>query len=242
MENIALPLLAAFGKSLLFVLAGILPIINPLASAPIFVDMTRGLSDESRAHLSMNIGKHVFVLIVAAMLLGSHVLHFFGVSLPVVRVAGGLIVASIAWRMLNAQQTVSDDATQMAQSLTEEKARIKAFYPLTFPLTCGPGTIAVAIALGASLRTRSSWTLSMANVAGGLVAALLLGLLIAVTFRYANQLLHRLGDVGQIVFLRLMAFILLAVGVEIVWDGVQALLLSVQSAGAGAIDLPPAID
>ncbi|HQQ70370.1 MAG TPA: MarC family protein, partial [Alicycliphilus sp.] len=156
---------------------------------------------------------------------------FFGVSLPVVRVAGGMVVASIAWRMLHAQQGSSNDTTQMAQSLNEDGVRIKAFYPLTFPLTCGPGSIAVAIALGASLHTPRSVTETMANIAGGLAAALLLGMLVGLTFRYANRLLQRLGETGQIVFLRLMAFMLLCVGVEIIWDGARVLLKGLMATG-----------
>ncbi len=165
------------------------------------------------------------------MLIGSYLLNFFGVSLPVVRVAGGMVVASIAWRMLHAQQGASDDTTQMAQSLNEDRVRIKAFYPLTFPLTCGPGSIAVAIAIGASLHTKRSVTETMTNIAGGLAAALLLGMLVALTFRYASRLLQRLGETGQIVFLRLMAFMLLCVGVEIIWDGARALLIGIMATG-----------
>ncbi len=224
-------LLSAFGKSLLFALAGVLPIINPLASAPVFVDLTRGLNDQGRAQLARRVGKNAALLLAGAMLIGSYLLSFFGVSLPVVRVAGGMVVASIAWRMLNAQQGASDDTTQMAQSLTEDRARIKAFYPLTFPLTCGPGSIAVAIAIGASLHTRSSVTETMANIAGGLAAAVLLGLLVALTFAYANRVLQRLGETGQIVFLRLMAFMLLCVGVEIIWDGARVLLIGIMASG-----------
>ena len=224
-------LLAAFGKSLLFALAGVLPIINPLASAPVFVDFTRGLSDDGRARLARRIGKNAALLLAGAMLIGSYLLNFFGVSLPVVRVAGGMVVASIAWRMLHAQQGASDDTTQMAQSLNEDRVRIKAFYPLTFPLTCGPGSIAVAIAIGASLHTKRSVTETMTNIAGGLAAALLLGMLVALTFRYASRLLQRLGETGQIVFLRLMAFMLLCVGVEIIWDGARALLIGIMTTG-----------
>ncbi len=224
-------LLAAFGKSLLFALAGVLPIINPLASAPVFVDFTRDLSDDGRARLARRIGKNAALLLAGAMLIGSYLLNFFGVSLPVVRVAGGMVVASIAWRMLHAQQGASDDTTQMAQSLNEDRVRIKAFYPLTFPLTCGPGSIAVAIAIGASLHTKRSVTETMTNIAGGLAAALLLGMLVALTFRYASRLLQRLGETGQIVFLRLMAFMLLCVGVEIIWDGARALLIGIMATG-----------
>jgi len=233
MELSPADLLAAFARSVLFVLAGVLPIINPLASAPIFVDLTRGLNDATRAQLARRVGKNAGLLLAGAMLMGSYVLHIFGVSLPVVRIAGGMIVASIAWRMLHAQQVTSEETTSMALSISEERAHIKAFYPLTFPLTCGPGSIAVSIAIGASLHTRSSLPTTLANMAGGLLAAAPLGVLVALTFRYASRLLHRLGETGQIVFLRLMAFMLLCVGVEIVWDGVRALLVGVLPPAAG---------
>ncbi|GAB2744804.1 MarC family protein [Melaminivora jejuensis] len=233
MELSIADLLAAYAKSVLFVVAGVLPIINPLATAPIFVSLTGELSEDSRLWLARRVGRYVMVLLMGAMLIGSYVLHIFGISLPVVRVAGGLIVASIAWNMLHAQSVASQDATSMAQSLSEEKARINAFYPLTFPLTFGPGTIAVSIAIGASLHVRTSLPTTIANMAGGLTAAVLLGLLATLTFRYAPRLLRMLGETGKIVFLRLMAFVLLCVGVEILWDGVRALLVSILPAAAG---------
>lgn len=233
MELSIADLLAAYAKSVLFVVAGVLPIINPLATAPIFVSLTGELSEDSRIWLARRVGRYVMVLLMGAMLIGSYVLHIFGISLPVVRVAGGLIVASIAWNMLHAQSVASQDTTSMAQSLSEERARINAFYPLTFPLTCGPGTIAVSIAIGASLHVRTSLPTTIANMAGGLTAAVLLGLLATLTFRYAPRLLRMLGETGKIVFLRLMAFVLLCVGVEILWDGVRALLVSILPAAAG---------
>jgi tetratricopeptide (TPR) repeat protein len=118
---------------------------------------------------------------------------------------------------------VAMTSAQLAQSLTADNVRIQAFYPMTFPLTCGPGSIAAAITVGASLHSRRV-TEALVNFAGGLAATLLVGLLVTLTFRYAGRLLRPLGEVGQIVFLRLMAFMLLCVGVQIVWDGASALL------------------
>ena len=216
-------LLGAFGKSLLFALATVLPIINPLATAPVYISLTHHLDAPTRAALARRIGQHVALLLVGATLVGSYVLDFFGISLPIVRVAGGLVVASMAWRMLNAQQAADGDTDQMAQSVTENTVRIRAFYPLTFPLTCGPGSIAVAITVGASLKTPRV-TESLVTFSGGVLGMLIVGVLVALTYRYANRLLRPLGEVGQIVFMRLMAFILLSIGVQIMWDGVSALL------------------
>ena len=213
----------AFGKSLLFALAAVLPILNPPASAPVFVNLTRGLDRDTRAMLARRIGRHVVMLLAGAMLVGSYVLDFFGISLPIVRVAGGLIVASTAWRMLHAQHLANDDKAQMAQSLTADNVRIQAFYPMTFPLTCGPGSIAAAITVGASLHSRRV-TEALANFAGGLAATVVIGLMVMLTYRYAGRLLRPLGEVGLVVFLRLSAFILLCIGFEIMWTGLSALI------------------
>ena len=216
-------LLLAFAKSLLFTLAAVLPIVNPPATAPVFVNLTRGLSEPTRAMLARRVGQYVVFMLGGAMLVGTYVLDFFGISLPIVRVAGGLIVATTGWRMLHTQQAASDDKAQMAQSLTDDHVRIQAFYPMSFPLTCGPGSIAAAITVGAALHSRQLPE-SLANFAGGLAGLALTGLAVAFTFRYAGRLLRPLGEVGLVVFLRLSAFILLCVGVQIVWNGVEELL------------------
>ena len=216
-------LLLAFGKSLLFALAAVLPILNPPASAPVFVTLTRGVDGSTRTLLARRIGQYVFFMLAGAMLVGTYVLDFFGISLPIVRVAGGLIVASTAWRMLHTQQAASDDKAQMAQSLTDDNVRIQAFYPMTFPLTCGPGSISAAITVGAALHSKH-WAASAANFAGGLAAMVAVGVLIMLTFRYAGRILRPLGEVGLVVFLRLTAFILLCVGVQILWDGARELI------------------
>ncbi|MFD1711274.1 NAAT family transporter [Ottowia sp. GY511] len=213
----------AFGKSFLFALAAVLPILNPPASAPVFVNLTRGLDRATRVSLATRVGRNVALMLAGIMLIGTYVLDFFGVSLPIVRVAGGLIVAFTAWNLLYAQQLPNDDKAQMAESLTQDNVRIKAFYPITFPLTCGPGSISAAITVGASLHNRQ-WGLTTANFAGGLAAMAVIGVLVALTFRYAGRLLRPLGEVGLVVFLRLMAFILLCVGVQIFWDGASELI------------------
>ena len=213
----------AFSKSFLLALAAVLPILNPPASAPVFVNLTRGLDRGVRASLAQRIGLNAALMLAGAMLVGTYVLDFFGVSLPIVRVAGGLIVAFTAWNMLYAQQVRNEDKAQMAESLTQDNVRIQAFYPMTFPLTCGPGSISAAITVGAALHSKH-WGTSAANFAGGLTALAVIGVLVLLTFRYAGRILRPLGEVGLIVFLRLTAFILLCVGVQIFWDGASELI------------------
>jgi multiple antibiotic resistance protein len=226
-------LLLALGKSFLFVFAALLPILNPAATAPIFLGLTEGASDGTRALLARRIARNMFGLMLGSMLIGSFVLEFFGISLPIVRVGGGLILAATAWRLLTATHATVDSRTELAESFTPEMARRQAFYPLTFPISCGPGSIAAAITVGVSLHDQRL-LLSLARMGGGVLALLAVGVLLYLAFRYAQRLLRPLGEAGTVIFLRLSAFILLCLGVQIVWDGVSELALGLlREAAAG---------
>jgi multiple antibiotic resistance protein len=221
----AYTLLTAFGKSLLFVLAALLPILNPAATAPIFLGLTEGASDATRAVLARRIARNMVLLMVSAMLVGSYVLDLFGISLPIVRVGGGLLLAANAWRLLNTNHAAQDSRTVLAGAFTPEQAQHQAFYPLTFPISCGPASIAAAITIGVSLHD-AHLPLSLVRFGGGVLALGLIGIIMFLAFRYASQLLRPLGEAGTVVFLRLTAFILLCLGVQIMWDGVRELLQS----------------
>ena len=221
-------LLLEFGKSFLFVLATLVPILNPAATAPIFLNMTKGASSATRISLAGRIARNIFWLIAGSMLVGSYVLNFFGISLPIVRIGGGLILASMAWSLLNAMPQETDKQPSLAESFTPEHAKHQAFYPLTFPISCGPGTISVAITLGATLYD-SRLQISLAKISGALLALLFIAAMIFFAFRYAHQTLHLLGDTGAAVFLRLSSFILLCLGVQIIWSGLSELLQHVLS-------------
>lgn len=226
-----LELLLALGKSFLFVFAALLPILNPAATAPIFLGLTEGASAGTRALLARRIARNMFGLMLGSMLVGSYVLSFFGISLPIVRVGGGLILAATAWRLLTATHATVDSRTELAESFTPEMARRQAFYPLTFPISCGPGSIAAAITVGVSLQD-DRLLLSLARMGGGVLALVAVGVLLYLAFRYAQRLLRPLGEAGTVIFLRLSAFILLCLGVQIVWDGASELLLGLMRQAA----------
>lgn len=213
----------ALGKSFLFVLATLLPILNPAATAPIFLGLTEGASADTRALLARRIARNMFGLMAGSMLIGSYVLDFFGISLPIVRIGGGLIVAAAAWRLLNATPATMDSRTKLAEAFTPEHASRQAFYPLTFPVSCGPGSITAAITVGVALND-PTLAVSVARMGGALLALLVIALVMYLAFRYAPRLLRPLGEAGTVVFLRLSAFILLCVGVQIMWDGASELL------------------
>jgi multiple antibiotic resistance protein len=213
-------------NAFLLVYAGLFPIVNPIGSAPIFLGLTRWVSVEERHRLAAKVAFNGFLLLLGSLFVGSHVLVFFGITLPVVRIAGGLVVTVFAWKLLQAGEEPDDprEAGQSHSHVTTDDS----FYPLTMPLTVGPGSISVAITLG-SQRPRGFATYGdMALVGGAAIAGLLgIALTIYVCYRYADTVVAILGERGTNVMVRLSAFILLCIGIQILWTGWSALSATV---------------
>jgi multiple antibiotic resistance protein len=213
--------LAAIVRAATLAVAALMPIVNPLGSAPIFLSMSADLPTAARRQLSRQVAWNSFLLLAAAMLVGSHVLRVFGISVPIVRVGGGLLVIANGWRLLNAEEAPSADKPAVKDAWEREVAR-RAFYPLTFPLTVGPGSISIAITLGAGVSSRS--TTGLVDLVSVIVGVAIVALTVYLSYRFASRLISFLGDTGAAVFLRLSSFILLCVGVAIMWGGIVDLV------------------
>jgi multiple antibiotic resistance protein len=213
-----LPYLAVFLKALALVPLTLLPIINPLSGAPIFA-RTAGNNPNVIKLMARQVAIFGWCMLVASMLIGSHVLEAFGISLPIVRIGGGLLVAASGWRMLNDPGTdaVRDAVAQQAHELPTAEIKKRSIYPMTFPLTVGPGSIATSIALGASFPNTPMRYLNGVFIAA--IGAALTMFVVYLIYINAARLMQRIGDVGTLVMMRLMAFILLCVGIEIMWTG-----------------------
>jgi multiple antibiotic resistance protein len=211
----------AFANAFLLTYAALFPIINPVGNSPLILSMTSGRSAAERAMLARRVAIASFFLLLGSMLVGSHVLEFFGISLPVVRIGGGIVVTAFGWRMLNSG--VSADA--QAPAATGSSKPLDSFYPYTMPLTVGPGSMSVAIALG-SQRPAYDDLAHLALVGtGALVGILALCITIYICYRFAERTVKRLGPSGTNVLVRLMAFILLCIGIQIIWHGWQGLIV-----------------
>jgi multiple antibiotic resistance protein len=214
MEPLIIPLL----KGLVLVPITLLPIINPLSTAPIFA-ATVGGNKQVAKRLARQVAINSWIVIVVSILVGTYVLALFGISLPVVRIGGGLLVAATGWRMLN--RTEEDDVHAAAAAVTTEMSHAeivrRSFFPITFPLTTGPGTIAASIALGADAPRTPLLYLAGAIVAAA--GAAIVSVCLYLIFKNSAQVLAKLGEVGTLVMIRLMAFILLCIGIQIMWTG-----------------------
>ena len=209
-----------FVTIVLLAVGTLFPIIDPLGGAPIYLAMTTGLRPEHRGPMAKAVALNSFFLLIASVLVGAYVLDFFGLSIPAVQVAGGMVVCAIAWSLLNRPDSPATRAPEPT-SVADDLQR-RAFYPLTMPLTVGPGSMSVALTLGANRAQglRATVITAIAHALGILIVSVAVYL----CYRYADRIVNRLGPTGTSVVVRLSAFILLCIGVQITWNGVRALL------------------
>ena len=193
------------------------PVVNPVGDAPIFLALTQSYPQSVRNVLARKIAFYGFMLLAASFLFGTLILDFFGISLVVIRIAGGMVVAATGWRLLNQDDSSSVDS----QPGTMESAMDHAFYPLTLPITVGPGCISIAITLGARMKHEGGpiWERGYLSALLGMFA---LCLLVLICYSRADRLVKVLGKSGTTILTRLSAFILLAIGVQIMWDGLRS--------------------
>ena len=202
-------------KSLFLILSALFPIVDPLGGSPIFLSMTRQYSPGLRRALALRIAMNSFFLLVGSYFIGIRILSFFGISLPVVQVGGGLIVISTGWALL--KQTYDEDPKGAAKNLQPRDPFHNAFYPLTLPLTVGPGSISVAVTLGANAPHHQGF--NFLGILIAVVGSALLAASIFLCYGFADRLGRILGRTGMTVILQLTSFLLVCIGVQILWNG-----------------------
>lgn len=206
-------------KNIFLIVSAIFPVVNPLGGSPVFLALTASFSTSARRVLARQIALNSFFLLIGSYFIGSHILTFFGISLPVVQVGGGLVVISTGWSMLKRRD--EDERHEMRKTIHPQDTFRQAFYPLTLPLTVGPGSISVAITLGANAPpTRQLLTVVPAAIIGSFIIALSIFL----CYGFADRLARILGPTVMSVIMRLYSFLLVCIGVQILWNGVKALL------------------
>jgi len=207
-------------KSILLIATALFPIVNPIGGSPVFLLLTQDYSTESRRLLARRVAINSFILLIVSVVVGTHILSFFGISLPVVQVGGGLVIASTGWAMLTRSDQM--DRGQVHKNVTQQDILRNAFYPLTLPLTVGPGSISIAITLGANEPRHLGGNLL--GLVSAAIAAAFIAVTIYVCYAYADRLAAAVGPSGMNVILRLSSFLLVCIGVQIFWNGLSALV------------------
>jgi len=207
-------------SAFLLTFAGLFPIVNPIEGAPFFLGLTAYLTSAERQVLARKVAINGFALLIGSMVLGPYLLEIFGIQLPMVRIAGGFVVAALGWKLLTQEQW-SDHADGVGTPDSGKK--VGSFYPLTMPMTVGPGSMSVAITIGSRKQPGLAKLLLVEHATGALLGVVAIGLSIYVAYRFAETIGRVLGATGIEVLVRLSAFILMCIGIEIMWNGYTAL-------------------
>ena len=212
-----------------FVLAfsALLPVINPLGSALIFLGVVGSAPTEVFRDLARRVAIDTVLFLLVIELVGAAILTFFGISLPVVQLAGGFVLAGMGWGLLNDKDEGKAAKQTAADASGGGELEDKIFYPLTFPITAGPGCIVVTLTLSA----HASNTRVVANVLGhvGIATAVLaLSLIVWVCYTYAPKITQKIAPQTAQGILRVIAFVLMCIGVQIAWNGLEAMIVALR--------------
>ena len=215
------------GKFFALSFSALLPLINPLGSAVVFLGVVGGAPSTTYRTLAKKIAISTTVFLITIELVGTALLKFFGISLPVMQVAGGFVLAAMGWNLLNQEEARTrvqpPDPDRPVFGALEQKI----FYPFTFPLTAGPGSIVVMVTLSAHASVKGLLPNAAAH-AGIALAVMLLSVAVYLCYGYAPKITARVSPQTAHGILRVIAFVLLCIGVQITWNGVEAMLKMVR--------------
>jgi multiple antibiotic resistance protein len=203
--------------------SALLPLVNPLGGALVFLSLVGNAPADVYRALARKIAISTGIFLLTIQLVGTALFKFFGISLPVVQVAGGLTLAAMGWNLLNQGEPDKKETEAEAEGAGFQSLERKVFYPFTFPITAGPGCIVVMVTLSAHAPEKGVLP-DIAAHAGIVIAVVLLSLAVYFCYGYAPKITARVSRQTAHGILRVIAFVLLCIGVQITWNGLEAML------------------
>ena len=200
--------------SLLAAVTALFPLMNPVGNTPIFFGITAGDTPEFRRKQAFKIAINVFFILTVCLLLGRYILAMFGLTVPILRLAGGLVVANVGWGLLHQSPRLNDQASTEARDKVDV-----SLSPMALPIIANPGAMSVAISLGAG-------GMSLENVAGNVTALALLTILNYICLILGEPIVKKLGQNGMDAFNKVLGFLVLGIGTNLVVSGIHDLIKS----------------
>jgi len=218
-------------QSFLIAFSVLLPLINPLGSALVFLGLVGEAPQQVYRSLARRIAINNVIFLAIIELLGATILSFFGISLPIVQLSGGIVIAAMGWSVLNERDARANSRNKREESETAAEMQMpdyeqKIFYPFTFPITSGPGTLVGLLTLTARI-SEPTLTGNVLAHAGVFLSVVVLSVLVYFCYAYAPKITKAIPASTAHGILRVIAFILLCIGVQIAWNGLGQLLASV---------------
>ena len=186
------------------------PLINPIGGVPAFSGLTAHDTPDFRKSQARKIAINVFIILITFLFIGKLLLELFGISLGVLQIAGGLIVANTGWQMVNSK---ADDEKENASKVQDLDI---SFMPMAMPILSGPGAIGAVIGMSTSAK-------HVEDYVGFVIGIFLIGLVTYLFLVLSIPLMKKLGSTGINVLTRMMGFFILAIAVNLVYQGILAL-------------------
>lgn len=216
--------LHSFVNMLFFSTIALFPVMNPIGSALIVNPYLSHLTIEERRKAVNKITLYSFSICVVSLFVGHWILELFGISIPIVQLAGGIIICKIGWESLSSKPKVMADKTNLDEDQGDsyESVHAKLFYPITFPITTGAGTISVLFTLSAH-SANTHWKNYLVNTSAMIISIIMMCFLVYLFYRNTSRLVKRLGTTGQTIADRFIAFLIFCVGLQIGLTGIKSL-------------------
>jgi multiple antibiotic resistance protein len=208
-------------KIIPMIFAALFPVVNPIGTALVLYGMTRGVDDQIWKSMSRKIALYSFLFLSFFFFFGSDILKLFGISIPVVQFSGGIVLALMGWQLLNQNETSKPESKEGLNN-PDSSIDSKAFYPFTFPITIGPGGLAVVLTFGAHLH-RGSLLLVTLEQGAAIAGIFMMCVVISLCYRNLKFMTKRFSVSGALAIEKICAFFVLCIGVEIAWAGFKAL-------------------
>jgi multiple antibiotic resistance protein len=208
-------------KIIPMIFTALFPVVNPIGTALILYGMTSDVDDKVWASMSRKIALYSFLFLSFFFFFGSYILKLFGISIPVVQFSGGIVLALMGWELLN-QKEVNKASSEENNDNPNTSIEDKAFYPFTFPLTIGPGGMAVVLTFSAHLDRESTLLVTLEQGAA-ITGILLMCIVVSLCYRHLKFMTTRFSTAGALAMSKIIAFFVLCIGVQIAWAGFKAL-------------------
>lgn len=199
------------------------PIVNPIGSAFIVDPLLGDLSFNERKSAAKKVAFYSASICIGSALIGSWVLKLFGISIPVVQVAGGILICRMGWQLLLSDGPVKGEKETARPTRQPKDIDDILFYPIAFPMTTGAGTISVILTLAAH-EDETNVIAHVLNLTALFISIICICALVYVSYAYTNRFIHKLGPRGEQIVNRLSAFLVFCIGMQIAWSGIQALV------------------
>lgn len=202
------------------------PVVNPIGTAFILNPYFDNLTRKERKNAVKKIAVYAFIICTVTLFAGHWILELFGISIPVIQLAGGIMICKMGWESLSADSDSTESqvkAAHTAVAVASSRLQDKLFYPITFPVTTGAGTISVLFTLGARSSDETTRDYLM-NTGALMIAIIVICVLIYIFYVNTKTLIQYMGPKGENVVNRISAFLIFCVGLQIAVNGIKALM------------------